>query len=419
MSLSELDVLKFVKISKPSQKSGQAAAVAAMPVSSADAEALCKRLGDVVDNLVSQSCGKKKNVIEENGKGEGCACSGASSAAKAKVDLVIVIDTSGSMGKASTDASKAANNALSAASANCPGDHRVEWFGLNGTWPGTKFTTNSKTYLTGLPGVTAANLNAITGEDGAKAVGDFSRHFDWREGACRAILYISDEGLEHGDPHDAADDAAVAQAILDANANSVHVFTHRVSSTGVGNDPAKIASFKKLSTDTGGLSFDGPASVSDYETILENALCNACGTCKHVPIDDVEPCVSLVWGDSACDEMETSDYEKICFRICNCYDNISFENLSIKAVLVLDADGTPVATLPDGSPSVDITPFGPICFGDIGPCTSDGATCLSRQAVIRTCGAKPGDYIVAVILCYSISAHRFGVETFNLKLCAS
>ena len=138
--------------------------------------------------------------------------------------------------------------------------------------------------------------------------------------------------MEAGDPHDGTDDMAVTQAIADANANNVQVFTHRVSDTGTVADPGKIASYQSLATLTGGKFFNGPATVADYENLVIEVICNACGVSKHGPIDDIEPCLSLSWGDSDCDKIETSDSEKICITACNCYDNITFKNLVVKAV---------------------------------------------------------------------------------------
>ncbi len=323
------------------------------------------------------------------------------------------------MGAAAANVSNAAAAAIANAQQSCPTDLRLDWFGLEGTWPATNFTTPSRSYLLSLPGVNPGDLNAVTSEDGAKGVGDLANHYDWREGACRAILYIGDEGMEAGDPHDAADDAAVTQAIADANARNVQVFTHRVSDTGADTGPGKIASYQSLATQTGGKFFNGPAAISDYENLVMEVICSACGVCKHAPIDDIEPCMSLSWGDSDCDKIETSDSEVVCITACNCYDNITFKGLVVKAIIVVDTQGNPVATLPDGTPSVNIIPVGPICFGDVLPCSEDGATCISRQVFLQTCGAIAGDYIVAIFYCYEASFHGSATQGFKIELCAS
>lgn len=390
-------------------------------ISQKQSKKICQSLCDIVDDLLEKDCKKKAFDAEGFLGGEGCACAGTNGNTQAVVDLVVLIDTSGSMAPAATNVSTAAAAAIATAQKSCPTDLRLDWFGLEGIWANTNFLTSSRDYLVNLPSVNAADLNANHPEDGAKGVGDLADHYDWREGACRAILYIGDEGMEDGDPHNGTDDAAVTQAIADANSNNVQVFTHRVSDTTTpgGANPAKILSYQSLATNTGGKFFNGPATVADYENLVTEVICNACGVCKHAPIDDIEPCLSLSWGDSDCDKIETSDYEKICITACNCYDNITFKDLVVKAVIVVDSQGKPVATLPDGTPSVDITPIGPICFGDILPCDENGATCVSRQALLQTCGAIPGDYFIAIFYCYEVSFHGLATQGFKIELCAS
>lgn len=403
----------------PQSKNALKGKKSSTPVSQEQSKKICQSLGDIVDDLLEKECKKKELNAEGLLSEEGCACSGTNGNAPAIVDVVVLVDTSGSMKSAAANVSTAAAIAIANAEKTCPTDLRLDWFGLEGIWTGTNFTASSRDYLVGLFGVNAADLNTVTSEDGAKGIGDLADHYDWRDGACRAILYIGDEGMEAGDPHDAADAAAVTQAIADANSNNVQVFTHRVSGTSATADPSKIVSYQSLATQTGGKFFNGPAAVADYENLMTEVICNACGVCKHAPIDNIEPCLSLSWGDSDCDKIETSDTEKICITACNCYDNITFKDLVVKAIIVVDSQGKPVATLPDGTPSADITPIGPICFGDILPCDENGATCVSRQVLLQTCGAIPGDYLIAIFYCYEASFHGLSAQGFKIELCAS
>ena len=55
---------------------------------------------------------------------------------------------------------------------------------------------------------------------------DLCDHFDWRQGASRAIFYLGDEALEGGDPHDGGDLNARTAAVAAANGRSVKVFTY-------------------------------------------------------------------------------------------------------------------------------------------------------------------------------------------------
>ncbi|MEI9853027.1 MAG: hypothetical protein WDN24_21700 [Sphingomonas sp.] len=53
-------------------------------------------------------------------------------------------------------------------------------------------------------------------------------------------------------------------------------------------------------------------------------------------------------------------------------------------------DGGEVPGLPDGTPSVQVVPLGPVCFGDIPPCRDETPGCVSREFVVRTRGARGG-----------------------------
>jgi hypothetical protein len=111
------------------------------------------------------------------------------------------------------------------------------------------------------------------------------------------------------------------------------------------------------------------------------------GECKEMPPPKVKPCISVSWGDSRCDCMETDDVEVFCITVCNCYTNVTFQDLTIAWVQVVGPAG-PVPTLPDGTPSVQIRPRGPLCFGDIEPCRDNRGTCVSRELVLIARGAK-------------------------------
>jgi hypothetical protein len=139
--------------------------------------------------------------------------------------------------------------------------------------------------------------------------------------------------------------------------------------------------------------------------------------CVGVKFPDIKPCISVAWGDSKCDCMETDDVEVLCVTVCNCYSNVTFRDLSIAQIRITDANGNPVPTLPDGTPSVQIIPSGPICFGDIGPCRRR-ATCVSRELVIQTRGAVGKDYHLSFEgVCFEV-CHEYQTKgCFLVKLC--
>lgn len=141
--------------------------------------------------------------------------------------------------------------------------------------------------------------------------------------------------------------------------------------------------------------------------------------CETLKLPEIEPCISIKWGDSECDCLETDDVEVLSISVCNCYSNITFNDLSIARISVTELDGSPVPVLPDGTPSVQIIPAGPICFGDIGPCTDkDKPSCVSREVVLYTRGAVGRDYLVSFDgVCFSVSHHLQSEKCFVLKLC--
>jgi hypothetical protein len=141
--------------------------------------------------------------------------------------------------------------------------------------------------------------------------------------------------------------------------------------------------------------------------------------CRAVQLPDLQPCISVAWGDSECDCMETDDVKIFCVTVCNCYSNVTFNNLTIGQIRITDMAGNPVPVLPDGTPSVQFIPTGPICFGDIGPCKGKNQpACVSRELVLYTRGAVGKDYRLSFEgVCFSV-CHEFQSEQcFVVKLC--
>ena len=75
------------------------------------------------------------------------------------LDLVVVIDTSGSMSDESSDLSKEVDDAIQAALEKCPSKLRVTFLGIEGTWDDTKFDQSASDYLKAL-GVPENRLQA-------------------------------------------------------------------------------------------------------------------------------------------------------------------------------------------------------------------------------------------------------------------
>lgn len=83
--------------------------------------------------------------------------------------------------------------------------------------------------------------------------------------------------------------------------------------------------------------------------------CDCQCDCVEISLPHVQPCISVAWGDSPCDCLETDEVEVACITVCNCYSNVTFNDLSIGQIFVTDLAGNTVPNLPDGTPSIQQT----------------------------------------------------------------
>lgn len=149
--------------------------------------------------------------------------------ADAILDIVFVIDTSGSMSDEASSISNSMNNIVQ--NIDCPDCDvwlRASFFGIYSTWGGTSFDQSTNSYVAGRGGTSTVNH----WEDNAPAVVDMVNWYEWNDDSTasqdyyKAIVTIGDEGSENGayggnqDDYDAAF-AANQAAIL----NDVFLFT--------------------------------------------------------------------------------------------------------------------------------------------------------------------------------------------------
>lgn len=142
--------------------------------------------------------------------------------------------------------------------------------------------------------------------------------------------------------------------------------------------------------------------------------------CHPSKFPELTPSINISWGDSDCDCLETDDFEIMCISVCNPYADVSFNNFILGKISVVDEFGNPVATLPDGTPSVDIHPIGPYCFGNIAPCGDNGPSCVAREFVLFNRGAKSGKYkILLEGVCFNVCKNYSQNTCFEMTLCKS
>lgn len=394
-------------------------------------EQLCELLEQEANRRLREECAAKHFTVDSIWR----PCEQAIGPVAPKpVDLVVIIDTSGSMSDEANSLSDAADTAIQAAQKRCVADLRVAWFGLEGTFPGTKFDTKLRDYLHSL-GVADVDidhrLGSLGAEDGGAAIKDVCDHFDWRPDASRAIFFLGDEPLAGALPGnywlDSEDIQAADDAIDAANNKSVKVYTY--AGTGIENyfDPSTGVraeeEYSRVATATGGLAYSAASgNISEFQQILEEIICSTSGgLCGAVRLPEIRPCLSLKWGDGESDRIETDDVEVLCLTATNPYTNVTFKNLTL-FLLILGPEGSLPAALPDGTPSVIIKPYSMIFLGDIAPCAGNKAgesSAVSREVVLISRGAQEGTYYIFAAYCYSVEFKLAFASVFPVELVKS
>ncbi|WP_211823828.1 VWA domain-containing protein [Proteus terrae] len=214
------------------------------------------------------------------------------------LDLVVVIDTSGSMSDESTDLSKEVDAAIQEASEKCPSKLRVTFLGIEGTWDDTKFDQSASDYLKAL-GVPENRLQARkpfkeadgrdhagNKEDLCRAVIDLSKYFDWRDGARRAIFVLGDEGMEGGGG--VLTNAAKIknnEAIAVAQHEKVKVYTYQGTPDdrmtnldrfpSIADRDSITKEYVRLAKQTGGRSYIYTTGIAKFSLVLQEILCDS------------------------------------------------------------------------------------------------------------------------------------------------
>ena len=186
---------------------------------------------------------KYNNHLAHCNKEEDCQCTKDLSK-KRRVDLVLLIDSSGSMRSKAEAINKAAKEAFLSAHKECDVDIRDVWLWVDRAKPGSttdhalgsevgNYTQSHQVYLESI-GVKGPFYHdakdtgrSYASEQGADAIADISQYFDWRKDACRSIFYVSDTTLEGVGSNESDNDKAKKNAVKVANIHNVTLFAHR------------------------------------------------------------------------------------------------------------------------------------------------------------------------------------------------
>ena len=229
-------------------------------------------------------------------------------AADVILDIVFVIDTSGSMSDEASNISSSIYNIVD--NMDCPECDawvRASFLGINGTWSGTNFDMSTNSYVDSRGGTSTVNQV----EDNAPAVTDMVNWYNWNDDSTAdqdyymAVVTIGDEGTEDGYPIYQNDWDAAHVANQVAIANDVMVFSlvgAPYPSQGYIDDaPNRDAVFTAMAEGgtgggytfgaTGGLFYPTSDSQS-LESALEDIICTTAGGGSAVP----EPATMLLLG---------------------------------------------------------------------------------------------------------------------------
>ena len=194
------------------------------------------------------------------------------------VDLVFVMDTSGSM---DDEAAALCSNIAQVVTdlAGLGVEVNPSFLGIiqdGSANPRFPCLTDNVLDLLGspVPGDSSCGSNLGNLEDWGAGTAIVSDRFPWAEGAIRVIVPISDEGACKGNPcNDPGDDrSAVANAIQIANANGVFVSPI----TGTGSTKCVIDLATDLALATGGITFQSTNPDADLAGAISAIVTEAC-----------------------------------------------------------------------------------------------------------------------------------------------
>ncbi len=131
----------------------------------------------------------------------------------------------------------------------------------------------------------------------------------------------------------------------------------------------------------------------------------------------LQPCFYLHWGDSNSDTIETEDFEVVILSAGNPFNNVEFRGVTLTEIEVVHADGSPIETLPDGTPAALLVPSRLVHFTSVAP-----ASCSNIELVVKTSGALSGNYKIKFNCCVEevkLTAGQGDLVGFDIELMAA
>jgi hypothetical protein len=334
------------------------------------------------------------------------------------VDLILLMDMSGSMADEADPLSRKLEAILSTVTADkCRSDVRVSWLGIEGTKPRTQFTQTCRKYLLQELNIPRKQIESAAkdAEDGARSLIDLARHFDWRPGAKRLILFLGDEGLFQGNPQTREDREQADRALVVAMEHQVTIFTYLGTPLGNKINARTRADYERVAITTGGQAYVQPQeNLDNFQIALTEISCFPPPACTAAAVPEIRPCFELRHGAQPNDPLTTNEVEVLYLVAGNPYANITFKDLRVTVCLKL-----PVENASSQSDALSLFPTETICFGDLLPCDAQNPAQLAakaRELVLISRQASSGDYTIALdYTCWAEMAQT-GQDTFKVQL---
>jgi hypothetical protein len=194
-------------------------------------------------------------------------------------DLVVVVGSSLSLRNEVVALNRAAESALEGFAAKSSTDLRTTWLGIEGTISGTRFDHRVRRYLLNECGVPRNELRSrrrgqvpLSHSDSARSLEDLVRHFDWRYGARRAVLFLGDRGLDSGTNQVTPKTATAVDRVRDlAVQEKVTIHTYFGECDSMYRDKI-LSEYVRLARETGGLTMAAGDPDMQLPGFLEQVL---------------------------------------------------------------------------------------------------------------------------------------------------